>query len=255
VLTERLATTVAALLVSTAAISSGVAASSPAQPVPEHTSVKHDIRVLESSVLSAVEKRPRKEDKKPSSVPVPVAEPVTPEEAPAGEEPQPVSSPADDVPQEDEGPNESTPEPTYVPVAPAVGWERGAPIPATAPTINDMRFDCGKKLFAQHLETVIQYDDESLPAVLEISVDTTATIHLTVSRYEQEVVYGGGAPQVLVSGSGRDTVWTMSGSYSSDAAKDPREVGLPLYGRFSLRIAFDCIAPAVKTEHLGLTAD
>lgn len=255
--TERFATAVTALIVGTAAISSGVAASSPAEPVVETAPDDSHERAARAFVRSTGATKEDIKKKSVTSVPVAPSEPAPDEPAPA-EEPEPVETPIVSGSGDEDGEggvSEQEPNPTYPPVAPAVGWERGVPISPTAPTSNGMKLDCATKVFTQQLETTIQDGDTSYPAAVNIDIDTTATLNLTVWKYDQEITYNGGAPQLVASGPGRDTVWSMGGSYSADGGRDPRGVGLPVYGRFTLRLSLDCVASVVKAEYLGLTAD
>lgn len=266
---ERFATAVTALVVGTAAISSGVATSSPQNVVEVHaTDSSQDVpRQLRPSVLGtktrvADEKSSQPSDsaqESTSSQPRPAAPAPKPSATPTGAPTAaPTAAPAPGGAGGsggDTGPKPAaSPQPTYAPVSPAIGWERGAAIPPTAPTVNDTTFDCAAKTFTQHLETTIHDGDSSYPGVVDITVAGHMSLDLIVRKYDQEIVYAGGASQVAVSGAGRDTVWTMSGSYSSNGPRDPREAHLPGYGRFTLRLTLDCLASAIKSEYLGLSA-
>lgn len=258
---ERFATAMTALVVGTAAISTGVATSSPAAPVDAglKASAQDSPSEMKASVLGKKTRLKRGQEPAPhrGAAQEPVAEP----RASSAPVPKPTTSPTTAPAPAPTGgagagpkPTPSS-EPTYAPVAPAIGWERGGVIPATVPTSNVMALDCAAKTFTQRLETTVHDGDASYPGLVDVALSGSMRLDLTVWKYDQEIVYNGGSPRVVVSGSGRDTVWTMSGSYAANGAHDPRQVHLPLYGRFNLRLGLDCLASVIKSELLTLSAD
>lgn len=261
---ERFATAVTALVVGTAAISSGVATSSPQGAVEAYAKdSSHDVpRRLRPKVLGTKTRIAHKKSSPPKDA---AEESTSSRPRPAAPAPKPSATPAA-VPTAapasggggggDSGSKPvASPQPTYGPVSPAIGWERGVAISPTAPTENEMTLDCAAKSFTQHLETTIHDGEASYPGVVDVTVGGHMTLDLTVWKYDQEIIYSGGAPQLNVTGSARDTTWTMTGSYSHDGGQDPRGVYLPAYGRFTFRLTLDCLASAIKSEYLGLSSE
>jgi RNA polymerase sigma-70 factor (ECF subfamily) len=255
-ITERFATAVTAAIVGTAAIT-GVATSSasPRQPIHVHRSVQVPQATDETKVLSLHRELKRHHKKKvvAAPAPAPVASPL-PESAEPEPHPVPTATPQDPEAPEGEGTAaEPKPKP-HGPVAPAVGWERGTPIPETVPVSNQMTIDCAAKSFSQRLETTISDGSASYPAVLTFTINgASSSLDLTVRKDNQDTTYNGGSSGTSLTASSKESVWSATGSYSSYGANQPSYVGLPSSGRFTFRMEVDCNASSVVTESVSFT--
>lgn len=253
--TDKAASAFTALIVGTAAVGVAVAPTgSPAQEPKQHPVVAQSVTHEEARGRQLLKHPTRKKKDVGPVSNAGGADPVSEPEP----EPQATPSPAaeDETPSQEPAQPTPSSQPTYGPLAPAIGWDRGSEIPATAPVTESTQVSCSTRQFAQRVESVIHDGASSYPAVLQVWIEKgSPRLDLSVTKNGRTVTYSGGAPELVVAGSGRETAWGFTGSYSWYGAVRPDEVGLPLYGRFTARLSLDCFASVVITESLLFTTE
>jgi hypothetical protein len=105
----------------------------------------------------------------------------------------------------------------------------------------------------QRLDIAIQDGDQTYPATVVLAIYDGATFDIELTKDGVRYAYNGGAAELVIAGSGRNTAWGLQGSYSAMGANDPRDAGLPLYGRFTAQLSIDCVADTLVSEAISLS--
>lgn len=255
---ERVATTVTALVVGTAAV--GVAIAPPAghaNPPPViHQQAADEAGQQDDGRDHSPRRTPRPQRQKVAAAPVaeePVEEPV---EEPL-EEPAPASSPepADPKPQPTSSPVDGGQPAPPKPLMTQFGFDTGTEVPKTAVTSNTATFDCATRSFDQRVDTWISHGAFSYRAVLTMAVKGTfADLKMSVWKDDRHHKYTswGASPSVSWSQDGLGITGDYGPLYGST---DPQESNLPHSGHFVANVALDCASHTVVTQGLTLTTE
>ncbi|MDQ4145819.1 MAG: sigma-70 family RNA polymerase sigma factor [Actinomycetota bacterium] len=169
----------------------------------------------------------------PATTPSPAASP--PEQPAAQATPSPKPSPT----------STDTPAPATPPTPPALGFDRGGPIPSAQPKTSVVSVDCDTMKVHQRLDTTIHDGDSVHPALF---VFTSGAVELTVWKNGHEVGYTGGASLVKKSSSKGALALSYRGSYGWNGTGHPKNVNLPDSGRLEVDLILDCTKGSVVTE-------
>lgn len=260
---ERVATTVTALVVGTAAVGVAVAPSGDARveqpPTQERVVGVASGEVADEPVVAAR----RVKDKERSEVIVKEKEEV--QEPPS--DPQPTPTPkSTTAPSEPEGvpPSEEKPDGgTKPPAGPApvntyFGWEDSQGIPRAQASSSSSTIDCTNSTATQNVQTLISHGAFSYPLSLRFDISaTTARMTFTVDKDGHDIHYSswGAEPSAIWTRDGSTARVEITGAYGALYGSDPETAKLPKSGSFHATLTLDCAAQTVITEGAAFTAE
>ena len=169
--------------------------------------------------------------------------PADPETQPAAPSPTPSPTPSPSSSAPASGGSEGEPAPT--PIPPALGFDRGAPIPEVQPRVATTTVDCVSKKVTQRLDTTIADGETSYPIAFTFS---SGELTMLVTKNGHQVGYDGGGG--LTSSAITKGVMTLTyhGSYAWDGRGYPNSASLPEYGWYRAEFKLDCARNSVVQE-------
>lgn len=266
---ERVATTVTALVVGTAAVGVAIAPSGRAPEVKHHEVASlpaparddlpaRDAKPKDKRKATAKGRRPAPVvgASEPTTEPTPQASPSAPpskEEQPSPEE-SGGSSGSDSGATKPANPANPAPAPLYT----YFGWDRGQPVPRAQATSHTTKLDCRARTLTHRVETLINDGPFSYRAVFEFEV-SPANPRMGFTMWKDNVEYRysswGNAPAVTWSESGSQTRLEITGEYGALYGSDTESGNLPSSGHFTATLTLDCTTTSVVTEGAGFTAE
>ena len=259
---ERVATTVTALVVGTAAVGVAIAPAGDAGikgPVPHERLAVVVSGEETDGPLTQPRAKPKvqpaataaEEPQAPTPASDPEPEPTT-EPTTAPSEPEtvpPTEEKSDDAPKVPAGP---------APVYTYFGWEDDQAIPRAQASSSSSVVDCTKSSAIQEVQTLISYGAFSYPLSLRFDVSaTTARLAFTVDKDGRDIDYAswGAEPIATWTRAGSDTRVEITGDYGALYGSDPEYAKLPKSGSFHATLTLDCAAQTVITEGAAFTAE
>lgn len=261
--TDKIATTMTAVLVGTAAVSAAVAPGSHASeraPVTVEVAARNTDGPAAASVKHKIEK---KDGRPPAREPVPSVADSEPEPEP---EPQPQSSatpapaepaPAQSAPPQSGGSTTTPPANTGpAPLYTYFGWEGTQPIPRAQATSTSTRMNCATNSLTHSVESLISYGAYSYRVVVDVIVSSTGPrLEFVVWKDNRDIRYAsrGAQPAATWSAEGDRTKLEITGEYGALNGYDPDSANLPSSGHFDATLTLDCAAQSVITEGARFT--
>ena len=253
---ERLAPTLAALIVGGAAAGAG-AAPAPRDNKPDEASaeraVAHDLAPESQGRLRS---RAARSDAPPApaSPSEEASEPI--EESPP---PGPSEEPTDSDPSEGETDPDGSAEggtggEVVVTSPPPVSlFFTGGSSAAGTPSGYDEQVECDAGAVSQSFTSTISDENGTYPAAFTLDASDRASITLRVTKAGKTYQYNGGSPSVTSSRNGDDMTISIRGNYSVVGTEDPGSAQLPQYGQFHAELSVDCTTSRVVTESVGFS--
>lgn len=139
---------------------------------------------------------------------------------------------------------------------PAVGFDRGVPIPATASKKYSVKLDCARQTMDQSFETTLWDGATGYPARVLFGASASAgRLQVSLTKDGKEFRYSswGGQPTATWVVEGNKVSVEVSGEYGTLwDSPDPTSAQLPASGTFSVKVALDCAASTVITQGVTL---
>lgn len=263
--TERVATTVTAIVVGTAAVGVAIAPSGKVPEVKHHAIASQPSPSQDGIGHRRSERKggSRKNDRSRGSAAVPTEPSTEPTPAPASSTAPPKEG-SEPAPEQNSGGSTGTDGGTSKPANPAppplytyFGWERGQPIPRAQATQHKTRLDCAARTLDHRVETMISDGAFSYRAVFDIHISVNPRLSFAMWKDGIEYRYSswGNAPVVAWSGSGSQTRLEITGEYGALYGSDTESGKLPSSGHFDATLTLDCTALSVVTEGAVFTAE
>lgn len=261
--TDKIATTMTAVLVGTAAVGVAVAPGSHAtQRGPARVAV---VGPSTQDVVVAVVKhqREKKKDVPATREPAPTVADTEPDPepqpqssaTPAPEEPAPAqSAPPADGASPANPPANAAPAPLYT----FFGWESAQPVPRAQAASHTHRIDCGARSVTHQVDTWIAYGAFSYRALFSFYATATAgRVEFIVWKDGHEVRYSswGAEPVAVWTVSATESRLEITGDYGALYGFDPNAAKLPKSGSFHATLTVDCSAQTVVTEGATFTTE
>jgi len=245
--TDRVATAVTALVVGTAALGAVVAPSGGGAAPPENERAQR-IAVADPSDDAGNSKAKAPRDKVAATTekqPAEAAAPTTNDDPTEGSEPdeEPAVEPSPSPSSPGQTPREPKPSPSPAPFMAAVGFDRGTPPTAAAPSARHETVDCDPYRLDQRLDIAVGDGSTSYPGVLMLTANgETAKLDLAVRKGDTQYWYTswGESPVATWSWADRGLQLQITGSYGPRWDSDPESAGLPHSGTFSARLLLYC---------------
>lgn len=258
--TERVATTVTALVVATAAVGFVVAPSG--DPAPKEPASQQRAPIdAQAEGPKARATKPRQETSNAREKAAVEAQPpavVEPEP-----DPEPVAEPTpppdeSESPQDDKSPVEPKPVTGPAPVFTYFGWEDEVETPRAQASSSSSQIDCTKLSATHRVETLISLGSFSYPLIMEFFISpTTARLNFSVRKDERDFVYSswGAEPVAKWSRDASEARVEISGAYGVLHGYDPESAKLPKSGAFNATLTLDCAAQTVISEGAAFSAE
>lgn len=258
---ERVATTVTALVVGTAAVGVALAPSGDAGSIerPHQGPVVNQASGERFDHL-ALQARARTDEKKHKA---PVAAPDPEALTPSDPESEPAASPAAPEPEPTDPPAEhpsGEPKPPAgpAPVFTSFGFAGDQAIPRAQASSSSLSADCVKSSATHEVRTTISHGASSSPLSLKFEVfPTTARMTFTVHKDGSDIAYSswGREPVATWTRDGSQARVEITGEYGALYGYDPESAKLPKSGAFNATLTLDCAAQTVITEGAAFTAE